>query len=320
MSGVSSCPRAISMFKTDFGTFDGGSWEKFCQICFKIKYRTDGYQQMIASPGDYGLEGFTRTGLAFQCYCPDTNHSSADLYANQRDKITIDLGKLRTYESDLSKFLNGVQIRTWIFVTPLYSKKDLVSHCLKKAAEYRKLKLSILHKDFDVQIHDAGSYAAELPVAMNGSNNKIEIAPKEIPSDHEIFKWSKQQIDLIQNAVRKHGIRIPTGAKNRDIRIQKATDFNVKHYLLGLDILKTWEASFQDRFERFQKLISQFEDRVTQECLVPTDDTEARLAEISDSLKNTLLTEFEDLDSITIGNLASMVTARWILECPIEFD
>ena len=82
------------MLVTAHGTFDGDSWEKFCQVCFKLKYEVDGYQEIPAWQGDFGIEGFTRTGTLFQCYCPDEDYSGDELYEKQRDKITEDLNKL----------------------------------------------------------------------------------------------------------------------------------------------------------------------------------------------------------------------------------
>jgi hypothetical protein len=53
------------MFTTKFGTFNGSTWEALCQQVFKKKYQAEDYQPMPASPGDFGLEGFTlKTDLA----------------------------------------------------------------------------------------------------------------------------------------------------------------------------------------------------------------------------------------------------------------
>lgn len=60
------------MIETPIGQFTGTTWEAACQLAFKSKHGADGYQQIPASPGDYGIEGFTKhTGYAFQCYCPE---------------------------------------------------------------------------------------------------------------------------------------------------------------------------------------------------------------------------------------------------------
>lgn len=53
------------MIKTEFGTFDGNKWESISQLCFKNNFREESYQEIKATPGDYGIEGFTRTGKVF---------------------------------------------------------------------------------------------------------------------------------------------------------------------------------------------------------------------------------------------------------------
>lgn len=46
------------MFQTEYGKFDGDTWEIFCQKCLKIKYDKDGYQSIPARfGGDLGIEG-----------------------------------------------------------------------------------------------------------------------------------------------------------------------------------------------------------------------------------------------------------------------
>ena len=74
------------MFITRYGKFDGNSWEDICQICFKQKYGDD-YREIKASPGDFGIEGFTSSGKVFQCYSPNENYDPKNLFEKQRDKI-----------------------------------------------------------------------------------------------------------------------------------------------------------------------------------------------------------------------------------------
>ncbi|GMA60380.1 hypothetical protein NZD89_12305 [Alicyclobacillus fastidiosus] len=84
------------MIRTKHGTYDGDSWEEHCQLLLKKKYDSEGYQEMVAhTKGDHGIEGFTRTGLVFQCYCPDEEYEPGKLYEEQKDKVTRDLNKLQ---------------------------------------------------------------------------------------------------------------------------------------------------------------------------------------------------------------------------------
>jgi hypothetical protein len=107
------------VFQTTYGPFDGNSWERLCQLVFKRKFAEDGYTQIPATPGDYGLEGFTKTtGCGYQCYCPDKVYPPKELYEKQRSKITADLNKLQTNLADLTKVLGTTKLRRWHLVTP----------------------------------------------------------------------------------------------------------------------------------------------------------------------------------------------------------
>ena len=123
------------MFTTKFGPFNGSPWARLCQLVFKRKYQAECYQQMQASPGDYGIEGYTVTGMAFQCYCPEKHYDRTELYEKQRDKITADLRKLKDYHSELQSRLGSTKISRWVFVPPEIDRNALLQHAKAKEAE-----------------------------------------------------------------------------------------------------------------------------------------------------------------------------------------
>ncbi|WP_257819720.1 hypothetical protein [Burkholderia glumae] len=136
------------VFQTPYGPFDGNSWERLCQLVFKRKFTDDGYTHIPATPGDYGLEGFTKTtGYGYQCYCPDKVYPAKDLYEKQRDKITTDLKKLQTNTTELTRVLGTTKLRRWHLVTPTIAHNDLIKHAQAKEAEVRGWNLSILAPD-----------------------------------------------------------------------------------------------------------------------------------------------------------------------------
>ena len=144
------------MYKTKYGLHNGGTWENLCQQVFKYKYGEDGYQEMVSCPGDYGIEGFTKkTGLAFQCYCPEKMYTQNELYDKQRDIITIDLNKLSKYQSVLASRLGPTKISQWIFVTPDIIDNALLAHAEKKTKEFLEKNLYILASNFMVLVKDA---------------------------------------------------------------------------------------------------------------------------------------------------------------------
>lgn len=62
------------MYKIEPGDLAGTTRKEFGQVCFKIKYEADEYQEIQAWQGDLRIEGFTRNGILFQCYCPDEEY------------------------------------------------------------------------------------------------------------------------------------------------------------------------------------------------------------------------------------------------------
>ena len=84
------------------GEVDGDAWEKYCQKLLKLKYND--YQEVPARyAGDLGVEGFTHTGIAFQCYCQDGEPISDELYEKQRDKVTRDIKGRNKQPSKVAK-------------------------------------------------------------------------------------------------------------------------------------------------------------------------------------------------------------------------
>ena len=302
------------MYKTEHGDFNGTTWEEFCQICFKRKYETDGYQEMPAWQGDLGIEGFTRSGILFQCYCPDEEYAPDDLYNKQRDKITTDQKKLITNETELQNYLKTIKVKQWIFVTPGYKKKDIVKHCHDKAEEYRKMNLSILDDNFDVLIYDIDFFV------LDYRKKKIEINPSTKKSDIEIADWKTKEISLVENAVRKHGQRIKTDAKNRDNKINTLTQNSIEHFLNGNITVKIMQENYPKDYEKFMRVVSLYETKVTEICITNTSDNNLLYKQIEDELKVKLKEAFNYIDQITIDRLTEQVLADWILRCPINFE
>lgn len=305
------------MIKTTIGTYDGNSWEEFCQVCLKLKFENEGYQELPAWQGDFGIEGFTRTGIAFQCYCPDEEYDTQTLYEKQRDKITTDLRKLKKYESELKKYMNGVCIQKWVFLTPMYKNKELVKHCQVKASEYRDLKLDILSKDFDVLVYDMDYFAAQIPIVIGTKINKLEIiADRDESKDVD---WKGSNILLVNNAITKHGKRI-NDCPNKEDKVNKLTNFTIGDFLDGQQVITKWKESIPNDYGKFMRIIGDYEKTVEEMCITNTDDNNQLYDRIKQELKEKLKNNFCYFDDTTLDKLTKGVIADWILRCPINFE
>lgn len=305
------------MIKTKYGTYDGNSWDEFCQVCLKLKFENEGYQELPAWQGDLGIEGFTRTGKAFQCYCPDDDYEPNTLYNKQRNKVTTDLGKLKKNESQLKEFLNGILIKQWIFLTPLYKNKELVKHCQSKASEYRNKRLDILSEDFDVLVYDVDYFIAQIPVVAGTANNKIELDVNRDTSQD--VNWKETNIPLVDNAIAKHSKRIPD-SHNKEEKVNKLTNFTIGDFLDEQQLITKWKELNPIDYEKFLRIVSDYEKTVEEMCMTNTKDNNLLYDTIKCELKEKLKNNFSYLEDITIEKLTKGIVADWILRCPINFE
>lgn len=311
------------MFSTSFGSFNGAQWESMCQIIFKRKYMSVSYITIKASPGDFGLEGFTRDGSAFQCYCPDFNLDARSLYEKQRDKITTDLKKLSDYENELVKLLGGTKIKKWILVTPRIGHLDLTIHCNKKRDEVKSWNLSIIDPDFDVLVYEIEDYAHEIGEYFSSTRQRFAIAPSvEDTSDEKVIEWQNSSIDLIKNANEKNTVRISSLTNPGDLnkKVNDLTDLTARSYLNGESILRVWQSSQPENHQRFMELMASVESELREQCLLNEVDPNSFITKITTYMESKIKSAFPFLDESTVVRLKQYAVSAWLFRCPLYFE
>ena len=308
------------MIKGRFGTYNGDSWEQFCQQCLKIKYRDECYQELYASQGDLGIEGFTRTGKVFQCYCPDDEYDPKNLYEKQRTKINNDLNKLVNSDNVklIKKYLfdHDILIKEWVFLSPIIRRKDMAEYCLSKRDEFRKKKLEYLSDDFEVIAYDEDIFTTEVASIKNANDEKLYISPNKDNLDST--RWKDQNIYLVDNAIRKNTKRLE-GKTNIDVLVNDLTEKTIQDYFYRDNILKEWNKISPTQYEKFSKIIGDFESDVQELCMTTESTNETLFREVKKRLKEKIEANFSNLSEETIDKLTNGVTADWILRCPIDF-
>jgi len=167
--------------RTSLGQMDGNSWEEYCQKLLRMRYAD--YQEVPAQfGGDLGIEGFTLSGIVFQCYCPDEDPSGKDLYEYQRDKITKDITKLIKNSHKISALGAGT-IREWHFLTPRYNSRHLLDHCRKKESEVRNKNLPTIDTGFTIYLKVDDDYIAERQIYLGTGHTQIQPSTEDIPQE-----------------------------------------------------------------------------------------------------------------------------------------
>lgn len=305
------------MIQTEIGPLDGDRWEGLIQSVFKNKYDT--YQEMVASPGDLGIEGFVLDeGIMIQCYCPDETYDTGTLHDKQRDKITTDIKKLSKNKIEIAKHVGNCKISKWLFITPRIGKHDIHAHARKKEKEIQAEELKFIADDFQILVQDIGHYINDIrqqqmvggkQITFSSTSGEVITEP-ELTTKYDDNIHDKNKIRSVINDVYK---------PNNHVRLNELTK---KLYLNGYEILRRIFNESPELYERIAKLVNNFEDDVEVDSMTWEDSpqklvasVEARLIERFAKDSYISLIEYDDLVSIT-----KHMVAKWIAECPMRIE
>jgi len=310
---------------------DGDQWESFCHTCFKQRHKKDNYKPVDAvsykpidekDKGDYGIDGFTATGIAYQCYLPENKYSKKELYEHLYNKIRADINKLNEYKDKLIPLLNGIIIKTWNFTTPeiIYST-DFHRLCNGYENKIKSLNLPFIDKDFKIGFVDSDNLKPETSIffkSYNGSLNFETIIPDTLTIEN--YKVKTENNYLVNNALRKNGKLFPNNGTDYSSHIIDKTDSTIEDYLVGEIIQKQWFDTLDTEYERFLVLKKTLERRIKNESKVPFEDKNQRFKEIRELLTEKLGKEFPVLlNEAGKEDLASSIIAEWLLNCSLDF-
>ena len=275
---------------------------------------------MPASPGDFGLEGFTLTsGWGFQCYCPDKHYERKELYEKQRDKITEDLGKLKKFQTELQQRLGATKIGHWVFVTPEFDKNDLIAHARKKETEVRKWNLPFLADDFCVLLYDGDNFLIQI--------NEIRSAAGEAlvfdDASPVLAQLKGEREEYEKNVYRKSQARLSekSTSANFDNRLQQLQQRTLENFLEADGHFRRIADSAPMIYVRLVRLINEFENHVVESSATWSGSPEALTNQIRDGLQRRIVTDLApEFNETSASKIARYMVARWLAICELDYD
>jgi len=301
--------------QTLVGNFDGNGWEQYCHRLLPLKY--DNYQKVPSKfGGDLGIEGFVISDqFVFQCYCPDGNPTSNDLYTKQRDKITTDIRKLLNNGIELVKIIGHIEIKEWHFLTPNYSSKELLAHCRKKELEVREVSKNHIDSEFRIYIKTEDDFLVERGLLVGSGQAQIDYPPIEIDLE-QIEDWALKNNELykvLDDKLERSGV--DGGRKRRLI------ESNIKCFLIGQNAIETIRSSFPEQYEQIINLKTAYESKLGQTVFMVYDKTPGEI--LMDTLadfKEELEKGFPKIVSRSLLEVLSQeAVADWMIRCPLDF-
>ena len=129
---------------TEPSNLDGNNWERRVKAWLRLRHPGTFEEVPSDHHGDFGIEGFSRDGIAYQCYAQKSVLKTKDLYENQRNKITEDINKFINNSDELTKLFKDLKIHSWWLVVPEHKSGKLVQHASEKAALVRSKNFHML--------------------------------------------------------------------------------------------------------------------------------------------------------------------------------
>lgn len=298
--------------RTSLGQMDGNDWEDYCQKLLRLRYSD--YQEVPAQfGGDYGVEGFTRSGLVFQCYCPDEDPSGKELYEYQRDKITKDIKKLVKNAPEIFALGAGI-IREWHFLTPRYNSHYLLSHCRSKESEVRSKSLPTVDSAFTIYLKTEDDYIGERQIYLGTGEHLVQPSCEEPPLE-ELEKLLTSDNEIVLNIKMKlEKLALAPG------QLASLTRQLVGGYVVGQDELETINEKFPSTYKSVVQLKSANQSQLAIQMLSGSDNHGTILRNILQEYEKKLSSDFSgSLSSALIIRLSTEAISDWLGRCPLDF-
>ncbi|MNB88332.1 hypothetical protein D3C75_353430 [compost metagenome] len=303
----------------------GDAWEELCGKCFRMKYQDEHYTPIPAvHGGDGGIEGFTRTGRTYQCYCPERKYSDNELHDHLRDKMTRDINKLISLQyAERLKSLGVPRIKEWHFVIPEYKDARIIVHAETKRKEVLALKnenpknYEYIDPDFVILLKTAEDYKIEISRIVRDTITDVKLNLAIFHSGKP--DWSKCDSEKAGNIRRK--IRAVMGGIDEiDEDFNDLVNLYIEYYMSGIEILRVLRNSYSEVYEDIYMLEQAYKKEVTILTKMNTDSSmnSQLFREILQNFENKL-GEFKYLTSASIMELKQDIISSWLADCSMEF-
>ncbi|MBL9022999.1 MAG: hypothetical protein JNL21_12425 [Myxococcales bacterium] len=279
----------------------------------KLRYAIADFQEIPdRHRGDYGIEGFSRDGRAYQCYSPTEPLTTNARYEAQRDKMSADIKKFVDNQDALTKVLGTTAISRWVFAVPTFDSGPLVQHGEKKAAEVRALRRSYVAPDFCIAIVTEEDFEPERARLLRLGLDQVALQAKPIDPAASA-SWATAHSPLLAVLTTKLS-RLPGGATTSGPLQHRL----IGHYLQGQEVLDMLKAEHAELFEVALRTKAGRESFLETHCLITPDSPQKLLAATLQEFKRELM-RFEVMTEQMAEALAYEAVADWLMRCPLDF-
>ncbi len=307
-------------------TQSGDQWEELINRCYRMRYQKEGYQEIPASyKGDGGIEGFTDTGIVYQCYCPEKNYSDNEYYEHIRTKMYNDIGKFidPTYENTLKK-LGLHDVHEWHLVIPENRDKRILEYRttqVKRVKDYKAthpVQCDYIADDFRIDIKIADDFASEISrMSRLGMGYELDLRLIEKAQNVDWSSCPSEKADNIKRKIKA----VMNNVADEDEGYKRVVQIFLEAYINGISLMEKLRQDDSDVYQEIMSLKSSYKRNVEMKTLMHQNHSmnKSVFDEIFNDFTNQLNTKFTFLNQETRDELAYDIIGEWLADCPMEF-
>lgn len=304
---------------------DGEHWETLCDACYRERYSNENFTKVPAvHSGDTGIEGFTHSGIVYQCYCPEKNYTDDKLYEHLRKKVTQDINKLIDLgNAKRIKKLGIKSIKQWHFVIPEYKDKRIIEHLESKRIEVVKAfkanpqELSYLDENIVLVLKTARDFYTEIAryIINPLTDIKLNLALRKIG----IVDWNQCDTEKIDNIKRKVKVIMPEGSSKEDY--EEMVNIWAEAYVHGIEIMNQLRDTYGIIYEQLFELEQQYKTMVSiKSTFNPEKSMNYNMfMDILNEFGTKIKENFTCFDEPSIMEIQRDLVGGWLADCSLKF-
>lgn len=271
------------------------------------------------SGGDGGLEAFTNTGHAWQCYAPESEPLKPKVrYELQRGKITTDLKKLKDHPKRVKELLGDVVLTDWVLLTPKNESADLVAHCSTKSSEVCSWGLPFIDANFRVSVQTHKDFAFESALVQSAG-----LVPGDVFKGLELPDVTAEGLPFSTVSgplIEVMDAKLATVMADEALRAVFRSEY-LRAQISGEDHLGRLDDQVPDVAAAIRAELESAKRKMVLRQALNTEDHGERLVSVEEDIIGRINGAVASPMPVSATEVIAQATiARWLQECTMSFD